>query len=148
MFLGPLSEFLGRNLIYLGCYALFCILFIPIALAKVTSYASEIYRLLTSAVALEHWHFNRLQASFRLLWCSWHHYHSVCRFRSFSPLAHPDVDVCRGTLADIWTSSKERSIPIAFFSFVAVLGTVSAPLYNGYVDQNLGWRWIQWYLLI
>ncbi|PWY97670.1 MFS general substrate transporter [Testicularia cyperi] len=34
LFLGPLSEFVGRNPIYLGCYALFTVWFIPLALAK------------------------------------------------------------------------------------------------------------------
>ena len=34
LFLGPLSEFVGRNPIYLGCYAFFTVWFIPLALAQ------------------------------------------------------------------------------------------------------------------
>lgn len=93
MFLGPLSEFLGRNPIYLGCYALFCICFIPIALAKVTFFASEIYPPLTSVVALEHRHLNRLQVFLRLLRGSWDYYHSVRKFCWSLPLAHSYVDI-------------------------------------------------------
>ncbi|KAE9395012.1 MFS general substrate transporter [Gymnopus androsaceus JB14] len=97
MFLGPLSEFLGRNLVYLGCYAMFCIWFIPIALAK--NIGTVI----------------------------------VCRFLS-GCFGAAGTTIIPGTLVDIWTT-EER-------------GTVSAPLYNGYIDQNLGWRWIEWIQLI
>ncbi|GAA5844274.1 hypothetical protein JCM3766R1_002894 [Sporobolomyces carnicolor] len=47
-----------------------------------------------------------------------------------------------GTLADIW-NTKDRSMPMSCFTFVAIFGTVAAPLYCGFIDQTLGWRWIQ-----
>lgn len=80
-----------------------------------------------------------------------------------------------GGLADIWVTA-ERSVPMAVFSFMAVFGTVAAPLYSGFIlvrcvhaicraspcpsphlasppphfnpQQNKGWRWIQWVQLI
>ncbi|KAF9024515.1 MFS general substrate transporter [Hymenopellis radicata] len=110
MFLGPLSEFIGRNPIYLGCYALFTIWFIPIALAK---------NIETVIVA-------------RLL--------SGC-------FGAAGTTIIPGTLADIW-STKERGLPINLFSFVAVFGTVAAPLWTGFINQNIGWRWIEWIQLI
>lgn len=39
---------------------------------------------------------------------------------------------------------KERSVPMACFSYVAILGTIAAPLYCGYIDEAIGWRWIEW----
>ncbi|KAL1698500.1 MFS general substrate transporter [Schizophyllum commune] len=110
MFLGPLSEFLGRNPIYLGCYIMFTVWFIPLALAK------NIGTII------------------------------VCRLLS-GCFGAAGTTIIPGTLADIWTTER-RGLPIAMFSFVAVLGTVAAPLYCGFIDQNIGWRWIEWIQLI
>lgn len=57
------------------------------------------------------------------------------------------VTLIPGTLANIFTT-KERAIPVALFSLVAVLGTVASPLYSGFIVQEKGWRWIQWVQLI
>lgn len=57
------------------------------------------------------------------------------------------VTIVPGTLSNIFTT-RERAIPIALFSLVAVVGTVAAPLYCGYIVANKGWRWIQWVQLI
>jgi len=35
-----------------------------------------------------------------------------------------------GTLSDMW-ATHERSTPMAIFSFVAILGTILAPVYCG-----------------
>lgn len=32
---------------------------------------------------------------------------------------------------------------MACFSFVAILGTVAAPIYAGFIDETIGWRWIE-----
>lgn len=32
---------------------------------------------------------------------------------------------------------------MAFFSYIAILGTVGAPIYAGFIDQAIGWRWIE-----
>jgi len=106
MFLGPLSEFVGRNPIYLGCYTLFTIFFIPLALAKNIG----------TVIAA------------RLL--------SGC-------FGAAGTTIIPGTLADIW-STEERGLPVAAFSFVAVFGTVAAPLYSGFINETIGWRWIEW----
>lgn len=47
-----------------------------------------------------------------------------------------------GTFADMY-DSHERGGPMAFFSYVAILGTVAAPIYAGFIDQAIGWRWIE-----
>ncbi|CAO1627991.1 unnamed protein product [Parajaminaea phylloscopi] len=57
------------------------------------------------------------------------------------------VTIIPGTLANIF-ATKDRAIPVALFSLVAVLGTVAAPLYAGFIVENKGWRWIQWVQMI
>ncbi|BGP57183.1 hypothetical protein JCM8202_005379 [Rhodotorula sphaerocarpa] len=52
-----------------------------------------------------------------------------------------------GTLADIW-STRERGIPMSTFTFAAIFGTVAAPIYCGFIDQTIGWRWIEWIHMI
>jgi MFS family permease len=52
-----------------------------------------------------------------------------------------------GTLADMW-ATHERSVPMSCFTFVAIFGTIAAPLYCGYIDATIGWRWIEWVHMI
>ncbi|GAA5901788.1 hypothetical protein JCM8208_003588 [Rhodotorula glutinis] len=52
-----------------------------------------------------------------------------------------------GTLADIW-NTRERGLPMSCFTFSAIFGTVAAPIYCGYIDQAIGWRWIEWIHMI
>jgi MFS family permease len=47
-----------------------------------------------------------------------------------------------GTFDDMYEPYK-RGRPMAMFSFVAIFGTVAAPIYAGFIDQALGWRWIE-----
>lgn len=47
-----------------------------------------------------------------------------------------------GTFDDMYEPHK-RGRPMAMFSFVAIFGTVAAPIYAGFIDQSIGWRWIQ-----
>jgi MFS family permease len=47
-----------------------------------------------------------------------------------------------GTFDDMYEPHK-RGRPMAMFAFVAIFGTVAAPIYAGFIDQALGWRWIQ-----
>lgn len=47
-----------------------------------------------------------------------------------------------GTFSDIY-ESEELSVPTSLFTFSAIVSTVGAPLYAGYIDQYAGWRWIQ-----
>ncbi|KAK5127309.1 hypothetical protein LTR08_004436 [Meristemomyces frigidus] len=47
-----------------------------------------------------------------------------------------------GTFDDMY-EPKERSQPMAVFSYVAIVGTVGAPIYAGFIDQTIGWRWIE-----
>ncbi|CAP79459.1 Pc19g00430 [Penicillium rubens Wisconsin 54-1255] len=47
-----------------------------------------------------------------------------------------------GTFSDMYTPD-ERAIPMASFSYTAILGTVAAPIYAGFIDETIGWRWIE-----
>ncbi|KAI9367994.1 major facilitator superfamily domain-containing protein [Aspergillus egyptiacus] len=47
-----------------------------------------------------------------------------------------------GTFSDMYTPDN-RAVPMASFSYVAILGTVAAPIYAGFIDQSIGWRWIE-----
>ena len=47
-----------------------------------------------------------------------------------------------GTFGDMYTP-EHRAIPMASFSYIAILGTVGAPIYAGFIDQAIGWRWVE-----
>jgi MFS family permease len=47
-----------------------------------------------------------------------------------------------GTFDDMYEPHK-RGRPMAMFAFVAIFGTVAAPIYAGFIDQSLGWRWVE-----
>jgi MFS family permease len=47
-----------------------------------------------------------------------------------------------GTLSDIYWPD-DRAVPMAFSSYVAILGTVAAPIYAGFIDETIGWRWVE-----
>lgn len=32
---------------------------------------------------------------------------------------------------------------MALFAYIAILGTVAAPIYAGFIDETIGWRWIE-----
>ncbi|BDD59843.1 hypothetical protein MAP00_005027 [Monascus purpureus] len=47
-----------------------------------------------------------------------------------------------GTFDDMFIP-EERAVPMALFSYIAILGTVGAPIYAGFIDQAIGWRWVE-----
>lgn len=47
-----------------------------------------------------------------------------------------------GTFSDMY-DTHERARPMAMFSYVAIVGTVGAPIYAGFIDETIGWRWIE-----
>ena len=47
-----------------------------------------------------------------------------------------------GTFDDMFIP-EERSHPMSLWCYIAILGTVSAPIYAGFIDQSIGWRWIE-----
>lgn len=47
-----------------------------------------------------------------------------------------------GTFSDMYPEN-ERARPMALFSYCAILGTVAAPIYAGFIDETIGWRWIE-----
>lgn len=44
-----------------------------------------------------------------------------------------------GTFSDIYKPDA-RAVPMAIFSWVAILGTVAAPIYAGFINETIGWR--------
>lgn len=44
-----------------------------------------------------------------------------------------------GTFSDIYRPDA-RAVPMAIFSWVAILGTVAAPIYAGFINETIGWR--------
>ncbi|CAO1618429.1 unnamed protein product [Sympodiomycopsis kandeliae] len=57
------------------------------------------------------------------------------------------VTIVPGTLSNVFPT-RERTIPVALFSLVAVFGTVGGPLIWTYVAETKGWRWVLWVQLI
>ncbi|GCE97376.1 hypothetical protein ZYGM_004931 [Zygosaccharomyces mellis] len=47
-----------------------------------------------------------------------------------------------GTFDDMFIP-EERAVPMALFSHIAIFGTVAAPIYAGFADQGIGWRWLE-----
>ncbi|KAI0595327.1 major facilitator superfamily domain-containing protein [Biscogniauxia sp. FL1348] len=47
-----------------------------------------------------------------------------------------------GTFDDMYEPHL-RGPPMAMFTYVAILGTVGAPIYAGFIDETIGWRWIE-----
>jgi MFS family permease len=47
-----------------------------------------------------------------------------------------------GTFSDMYEPDS-RATPMACFSYVAILGTVAAPIYAGFINETIGWRWIE-----
>ncbi|GCF00264.1 hypothetical protein ZYGM_003330 [Zygosaccharomyces mellis] len=47
-----------------------------------------------------------------------------------------------GTFDDMFVPD-ERAVPMALFAYTAILGTVGAPIYAGFIDESIGWRWIE-----
>ena len=54
-----------------------------------------------------------------------------------------------GTISDIFRT-EQRGKPMALFGTAAIFSTGLGPAWSGWVEQNekLGWRWIQWIMLI
>ncbi|KAJ9481074.1 hypothetical protein VN97_g12431 [Penicillium thymicola] len=46
------------------------------------------------------------------------------------------------TFSDMY-APDDRTIPMASFSYAAILGTVAALTYAGFIDEIIGWRWIE-----
>lgn len=47
-----------------------------------------------------------------------------------------------GTFSDIYRPD-DRAVPMACFTYVAIVGTFAAPIYAGFIDATIGWRWIE-----
>lgn len=47
-----------------------------------------------------------------------------------------------GTFDDIF-KPQDRSYPMAMFTFAAIFSTVGAPIYAGFINMKIGWRWIE-----
>lgn len=47
-----------------------------------------------------------------------------------------------GTFDDMFIP-EERAIPMALFAHIAIFSTMAAPIYSGFADQAIGWRWLE-----
>ncbi|TIC55684.1 MFS general substrate transporter [Wallemia mellicola] len=110
LFLAPLSEYIGRNPIYLVNYACFVAFFFQLGFAQ-------------------------------NIWTA-----IIGRFFS-GCFGAAGTTMVGGTLSDIWRT-HERAGPMSLFTWAAVFGTIAAPIYSGWIDLKLGWRWIEWIQLI
>lgn len=125
LFLAPFCELVGRRYIYLGSFGCFTLIFILLAMGK--NIGSELVgRLLSGLFGCV----GTILVGGTLAGS----YISQLTIIP-SPIDHFPTD--------IW-ETKERSVPMACFSYVAILGTIAAPLYCGYIDAAIGWRWIEW----
>ncbi|KAB8239227.1 MFS transporter [Aspergillus alliaceus] len=108
--LAPLSEMLGRRLIYISTGIMFTVLVLPVALAQ--SFEAVVI--------------SRLFGGF---------------------FGSATVVVAPGTLNDI-IHPKYRALAFSLWSLGAMNGPVLGPIIGGFVYQYLGWRWINWIVLI
>lgn len=105
MFLAPFCELAGRQIVYVGAYLCFSLLFIGLALCK------NIYGEII------------LRAFLGLFGCV-------------------GTILVGGTFDDIYQPAQ-RAVPMATFAWIAILGTVSAPIYCGFIDMKIRWRWVE-----
>jgi predicted MFS family arabinose efflux permease len=103
MFLGPLSEFYGRRIIYLIAFGGFFIFLIPCAVAQ------NIQTMLV-----------------------------VRFFDGFFGSAF--LSVAGGTVGDMFTKDTLQA-PMLIYSASPFLGPATAPVWGGFVNSNVSWRW-------
>ncbi|KAJ9610820.1 hypothetical protein H2200_005597 [Cladophialophora chaetospira] len=73
-----------------------------------------------------------------------HNYGSLCILRFLAGLfCSPSLSVGGGIIADM-LNPIYRSVAIAFWVGVALLGTALGPILAGFAVQNESWRWSQW----
>lgn len=69
-------------------------------------------------------------------------------FRGFAGLfASASMSIYGGSLADMF-EPEVRAVVWPFFALSPLLGPTIAPIVNGWITQNLGWRWDDWLTLI
>lgn len=103
LFVGPLSEVYGRNIIYQLSYIFFFIFSWPVAFAPNIAVYS-VFRFFTGCVG----------AVF--------------------------LTVAGGTVSDLFSKDKVAS-PMALYTLSPFLGPVLGPLFGGFINQHLYWRW-------
>ena len=73
---------------------------------------------------------------------------ALCATRFFSGFfGGPIVVLIEGTYADIWPAQKTL-LYYSNLAWASYLGAAAGPLVNGYLVQNLNWRWTQYTPLI
>lgn len=70
----------------------------------------------------------------------------VCRAIDGIAFSAP-MTLVGGTLADLW-KNEERGVPMAAFSAAPFIGPAIGPLAGGFINDNIGWRWLYWMQLI
>lgn len=110
MFLGPLSEFYGRRIIYLLAFGGFLIFLIPCAVAQ--------------------------------------NVHTMIIVRFFDGFCGSAfLSVAGGTVGDMFTKETLQG-PMLIYSASPFLGPATAPIWGGFINSNVNWRWSYYVLLI
>jgi MFS family permease len=124
MVLAPFCELVGRKVVYSSAFLCFSLIFIGLALAKDISTIIGLRLLLglfgCVGTILVGGTFDDSKPSSNTT-------HIPRKILTQPPVYEP----------------HHRGRPMAMFAFVAIFGTVAAPIYAGFIDQALGWRWIQ-----
>lgn len=69
-------------------------------------------------------------------------------FRGFAGLfASASMSIYGGSLADMF-DTRTRALIWPFFALSPLLGPTIGPIISGWLTQELGWRWVDWFTLI
>ncbi|KAK3074942.1 hypothetical protein LTR53_002182 [Teratosphaeriaceae sp. CCFEE 6253] len=123
MILAPFCEMVGRKVVYAGAYLCFSILFIGLALG----------RNITTIVIL------RLLLG--LFGCVGTILYVQLHLAAANGPQH--TWTCPQSFELLLIAWEQKLTVFSSQSYVAILGTVAAPIYAGFIDQSIGWRWIE-----
>lgn len=57
------------------------------------------------------------------------------------------LSVSGGTVSDLF-SRQDMSLPMAVFTLAPFIGPCVGPLFGGFINERVDWRWTHWFLLI
>ncbi|KAF2456916.1 major facilitator superfamily domain-containing protein [Lineolata rhizophorae] len=74
-------------------------------------------------------------------------FETVFAMRFLGGLFSAGGSVTLGMVADMW-EPEEQQLAVAFCGLSSVLGSVVAPIFGGFIEEYLPWRWTFWICLI
>jgi multidrug resistance protein len=72
---------------------------------------------------------------------------TIIAFRALGGLSSAGGSVTLGMIADMW-EPEEHQFATAYVVLSSVAGSVIAPIFGGYIETYLSWRWVFWIQLI